>query len=321
MPASASVGVSGGSATDPPERLFPPFSRVPWFSPTVSRCCARLQLMRVVIAVPNPEREPATRALWEELMARAVPFPVQVTGVVELTADWVNRGCQNDMPEIAEALATYRHRSNTGRICLGHALFARPCDVQLGILLHEVVHLRLFEGRLHKNFLASLDVEAREGGREVLGDGVFPIVRMHFAFALLKLVTEVAVDKFMATQHPWVSTDYWEARCRAFYSDGARSIAADEDVTSSLRPYAALYQHVALELGLMVLPAGRAKQELFARRDDYAGAIAAATVDRESEAWLKEWGTNVLNCDPIPTQPDECAYDEVCERILALPDE
>jgi hypothetical protein len=271
----------------------------------------------VLLGVPNANRELEARALWQELRATAVPFPFECSDTDPIVAS-EHTGCDIEMPEQADAIASLRPRLNTARICFSERLFTKPRDVQLGILLHEAVHIRLHSGRLQKNFLASQDVANRERARETFeneDDAKFALVRKTCAYRLLNLVTEVGVDKFMACQHPWVSADYWGTRCRAFYINAP--LIADQDVTTSLRSYAAFHRLVALELGLTIIKMDPCREQLLAQRDDYVAALVA-TCDDETAGLFERSGVKLLAFDPIPTVHDDDAYDELCERVLAL---
>jgi hypothetical protein len=211
-------------------------------------------------------------------------------------------------------------RERRPRVSVSPSDSLRARDVQLGVLLHEALHIRLAICRLQNNYRASLDVAAREGARDLSGmtqDSVnFAWIRQRVAHGLLNLVTEIGVDKFMATTFTWVSSTYWHARFRNFYLNAW--LLADEDVTTSMRPYLAFYRLVALELGLLTLRDEANREQLLARRAEYMAGLAS-TCDGATVQWLTEACVKALAFDPIATSgPDPDSYNEVCERVLTL---
>ncbi len=277
--------------------------------------------MKVLLGVPSADYEGEARTLWQELTSKVSPFPVDVS---DADLEVFHGRCDDLLLTGDEASATLVFDVDAlpdttrriPRLCLGQQLFARPHEIQLAVLLHEIVHIRLNLGRLRKHFSRGSQLEEGVGYQVVLGDEIiFAEARNRVAFGLLGLVDEIGVDRFMATQYAWLSTDYWDARHRNFYLDA--QLIADKDISLSLRPYAAFYRLVALDLGLMVLKASSSRDQLVARRAEYVDALAT-TCDEETASWLERSRIKLLAFDPIPIEPDPDAYDELCERVLAL---
>jgi hypothetical protein len=284
--------------------------------------------MRVRLGIPKADRRDDAVALWRELKAKAVPFPVECSEE-EWDVRWGQTGCEFQMLR-GGAITTVSRTEEPSLICLSEEVLQEPCDVQLGVLLHEVIHIRLGLGRLHKNFLASLAFKSRSQARASTSNRdkyIFACVSNAVAKSLLDLVAEIGVDRFMASpRYAWmISAHYWRARCRNFYLDGTRSLIDDDTrslidpqgIPTSLQPYAAFYELVALDLGLSVVTNEEDREALRSRRDACAAALAA-TCNDETAGWLERSRIKLFAFDPVPTDPDDDAYDEVCERVLAL---
>ena len=247
--------------------------------------------MKTILGIPNANRLDDVAALWRELKVTAVPFPFECSDD-ELEIRWEHSGCNFQSSEVAAATAIFFKGTNTARICLGEEFFRHSLDIQLAVRPHEVLHIRLFDGRLAKNFLVSQVV----ADRLVMGRNDdelhFAIVRQRVAEALVKLVAEIGVDKFMAS-HYKVSSDYWRKRRNNFYLDATSKVIHEQDITATLRPYAEFYRLVTAELGLLVVTNEEDRQALVNRRNAYLAALDRSSGDDEAVAsWLKSWRTS-----------------------------
>ena len=273
-------------------------------------------MLPVLLALPDSERVAEIVSLWRELRARAMPFPIE-TGDEEPETKYLP--CC-DPPNFASS-TILRHLPKA-RICFSNRFFALGHETQLGVLLHEVVHIRLFRGRLSRSFQSSRDAEDDERAREYSGDkdeADFGVARWKVANGLLLLVHEIGVDRFMSgSRYGWLSNDYWADRAHHFYLSD--SLLSDELTSPSMVAYVAFYRLVAAELGLAVLPDIPERRAVEERQIQRAEALAEACEDDETRDWLDSVRCQLLEIDVSANEPDACSYDEVFKRVIELTD-
>lgn len=97
--------------------------------------------MRVILGVPNADLAEDARSLWRELKTIASPFPFECSDD-DLQVLWEQTGCDIEVPSHVEAMASWRHRTNSARICLSSQFFDKSHDLQLG---HRTRSLEPFE--------------------------------------------------------------------------------------------------------------------------------------------------------------------------------
>lgn len=261
--------------------------------------------MRVVMNVRAERyREAATNA-WRTFIRSVVPTPIACSALVISTDERRCDGTPQRAIATAEAVRPGRVLPGYGLICLSDAFFELVEERQTLALLHEAVHLRLYDGRLAANYEI-----IRQLNRRIDQATEFERDRDDLAIELLAFAQEVGVDKFIAALPEGTSGPYLEFRAHFYRNpyDHARS--------PSLALYRLFYRLLRAELGLRVARDPAQREELQRLQRQYDAEFVAAA--GKNFPWFRTQQERLLNVSVDTEDRDPDAYRELFDRISGL---
>lgn len=207
-----------------------------------------------------------------------------------------------------------------GRISLSSGFFQRSISERAKLLLHEVVHVRLFSGRLRDSYRAIREAESRPDtvlGIDMATPGfTFMWQRRCLAFDAGMFCHEVGVDKFIHAHYPQLFTEMLPDRSR-FYL-GKREAHNYTDLPPQLAVYLTFYRLLRAELGLLLVSAGKLRVRLQSARNRYEAELRASVNEGEL-GWFSEFEHSVLSIAIATDEADPNTYMGLFERVLAVP--
>ena len=270
-------------------------------------------MRRVVIVLQSSENKDTSLAIWQRLRTLAKPFPFEVDH--EDPAFGLPNHTDFTRGEAAAASLTPK---GVARIALSDTFFNQP-EEQLGVLFHELVHIRLFLGRFARCYRRMKEIEthfnqlppASNAEDARLGEYHWAVVA-----ALIQLPHEIGVDTYMALPgHDWLSQEVWTTRARAFHQ--GYLVLSDNDCPAVFRPYVLFHRLLATELGLRVLPDIAEKPALVTLRDERLNALREACDERLFNS-LSDSRRRLLAIDVSTNDEDPDSYSEVADAVQAL---
>lgn len=273
--------------------------------------------MLTTLCIPSEAHETEAMNVWNRLGSLdPLPFAgAQEQVIVEVR----DAGSGRDGIASATLKKARRLLPASADISLSEQFFASSPAVQLGVLLHEAVHINLYDGRLRRNYDAILDADREERLREYSGrpeDAHFGSVRWNVALSVLHLAQEIGADLLMLLNYPTVSCEFWEQRCNNYCIARNRPIR-DAEAPRSLAPFATFYRAVVADHGLRIPVTEELQQTLKAHHSECAERFEALCMS-QPYAWLEDERATLLRLDPTGEGSDPLDYANVSKVIRKL---
>lgn len=268
------------------------------------------------MALYASRREHDARALWRTFEDAVGGCPIPHAHQDQPSIDPDGRGCDwaPGMLASARILRAKRTLPECAQLCLAEAFFEQSAQVQLALLLHETIHVRLFLGRLQVNYRAIEDAR----GQTPNDNDDFVQRRWTLAMNALMFVQEVGADRIFreSDQHRRWWEVYLGERMFSYYRpDNPRALEEHGD-PQPLKPYRVFYRLLRAELGLSVVDDPERRLALEQRRDYLQGRLLElAPGDATRLAGVQG---NLLAVRVDTADPDPQSYTELFDEILRV---
>lgn len=270
--------------------------------------------MVIALNVPTQARRNDARQSWTALTAAIHPLPYTPDAVHPTTLERSCDGIPASADANAEVVPARGNSPGYARICLTDRFFARCADERVLVLLHELVHIRLYLGRLAANYAAIAELLHRRPAVALRAG--FDEDRATLAADTLTLAQEIGVDRFILANYPAHIATYRRMR-RGFYE-------VPEVNTVRAMPWPALFIYRAFNylvkagLGVSVVE-DRADRDAIQRRYD-ALLAELRTEAGDNFGRFDDSLRNLLSIRIDTDDRDPDAYREIFDRINAVPE-
>lgn len=271
--------------------------------------------MVINLNVPAQARINDARLAWLAFQGAGIALPFVPDDVVPTT---IERRCDEMRPGAyanAWVVPAVRTAHRYVRFCLTERFFGLTPPERNLVLLHELVHVRLFEGRLSANYGVISELQARLYAAE-RAEG-FVESRTSLAADVLGLAQEIGVDRYIVQNYGALADTYAAMRLPNYYQ-----VPTADDAEALNWPTLSIYRGfhylVRSELGLSILQDGDERADIQRRRLELLGQIQEAPP--EIFALLDGARQRLMAIRVDTDDPDADEYRDVFDLIDALVD-